>query len=79
MTITTVTRQQFITALADINAVGDVYFGLSADAEYPDWIEFYSANEVKVGDPLYVATQMALNYTSDQMAALFAVAVQVPA
>ena len=76
--ITTVTRQQFFTALAAVNGMNDAYQGVLAGANYPDWIEFWSAKRVQIGDPLYVATQMALGYTSDQMLALFAVAVQVP-
>lgn len=75
--ITTVTRDQFIAAvdqLADMNAV---YQGISADANYPDWVEFYSAKYVEQGDPLYVQTQMALGYTSAQMQALFDLAAQV--
>ena len=76
--ITTVTREQFFTALAANSEMNTVYQGISADANYPDWIEFWSAKRVQVGDPLYVATQMALGYTSDQMLTLFAAAVQVP-
>jgi hypothetical protein len=76
--ITTVTRQQFFTALADVSEMNAVYQGVSADANYPDWIEFNSAKLVKVGDPLYVQTQLALGYTSAQMLTLFDAAVQVP-
>ncbi len=77
--ITAVTRQQFFAALAAANKMNDVYMGISADANYPDWIEFWSAKWVVVGDPLYVAVQTTLNYTSDQMLALFESAAQVPA
>jgi hypothetical protein len=76
--ITTVTRQQFVTALADVSEMNTAYQGISADANYPDWIEFYSAELVQVGDPLYVQTQLALGYTSAQMLTLFEAAVQVP-
>jgi hypothetical protein len=76
--ITTVTRQQFFTALADVSEMNTVYQGVSADANYPDWIEFNAAKLVQVGDPLYVQTQLALGYTSAQMLSLFAAAVQVP-
>jgi len=76
--ITTVTRQQFFTALADVSEMNAVYQGVSADANYPDWIEFNSAKLVQVGDPLYVQTQLTLGYTSAQMLTLFDAAVQVP-
>jgi len=76
--ITTVTRQQFFTALADVSEMNTTYKGVSADANYPDWIEFNSAKLVQVGDPLYVQTQLALGYTSAQMLTLFDAAVQVP-
>ncbi len=75
--ITTVTRQQFFTALADASEMNTVYQGVSADANYPDWIEFNAAKLVQVGDPLYVQTQLALGYTSAQMLTLFEAAVQV--
>jgi hypothetical protein len=76
--ITTVTRQQFVTALADVSEMNTAYQGVSADANYPDWIEFNAAKLVQVGDPLYVQTQLALGYTSAQMLTLFEAAVQVP-
>jgi hypothetical protein len=76
--IVTVTRQQFFTALADVSEMNTVYQGVSADANYPDWIEFNAAKLVQVGDPLYVQTQLALGYTSAQMLTLFEAAVQVP-
>lgn len=76
--ITTVTRYQFFTALADVSEMNTTYQGVSADANYPDWIEFNSAKLVQVGDPLYVQTQLALGYTSAQMLTLFDAAVQVP-
>ena len=76
--ITTVTRHQFFTALADVSEMNTVYQGVSADADYPDWIEFNAAKLVQVGDPLYVQTQLALGYTSAQMLTLFEAAVQVP-
>lgn len=76
--ITTVTREQFFTAIAAVNEMNAAYQGTSADANYSDWVEFNSANLVEVGDPLYVAVQMALGYTSAQMLTLFEAAVQVP-
>jgi hypothetical protein len=76
--ITTVTRQQFFTALADVSEMNTAYQGISADTNYPDWVEFNSAKLVQVGDPLYVQTQLALGYTSAQMLNLFEAAVQVP-
>lgn len=77
--ITTVTREQFFTALAAVNEMNAAYQGVSADANYPDWIEFWSAKRVKVGDPLYVAVQLGLGYTSSQMLTVFEAATQVPA
>lgn len=76
--ITTVTRQQFFTALAGASEMNTIYQDVSADANYPDWIEFNAAKLVQVGDPLYVQTQLALGYTSAQMLTLFEAAVQVP-
>jgi len=76
--ITTVTRQQFFTALAAASEMNAAYQGVPADANYPDWIELWSAKRVKVGDPLYVAVQITLNYSSSQMRTLFEAAVQVP-
>lgn len=78
MAVTTVTREQFFTALADITKMNETYQGVSADANYPDWIEFNAAKLVQVGDPLYVQTQLALGYTSAQMQTLFDLAVLVP-
>jgi hypothetical protein len=78
MAVTTVTREQFFTALADITKMNEAYQGVSADANYPDWVEFNAAKLVQVGDPLYVQTQLALGYTSAQMLTLFEAAVQVP-
>lgn len=75
----TVTRQQFIAAVDQLADMNVWYQGISADAEYPDWIEFYSAKYVEQGDALYMQTQMALGYTSAQMQTLFDLAVQVPA
>jgi hypothetical protein len=75
----TVTRQQFIVAVDQLADMNIWYQGISADAEYPDWIEFYSAKYVEQGDALYMQTQMALGYTSAQMQTLFDLAVQVPA
>lgn len=77
--IATVTREQFFTAVAQQTGMNTLYQGVPADANYPDWIEFNAAKLVQIGDPLYVQTQLALNYTSAQMQTLFDLAVQVPA
>jgi hypothetical protein len=76
--ITTVTREQLFIAISVVNEMDAAYSGVSADANYPDWIEFNAAKRVKVGDPLYVQIQLALGYTSAQMLNLFNAAVQVP-
>lgn len=76
--ITTVTREQFFTAVAQQSGMNSLYQDVHADANYPDWVEFNSAKLVQVGDPLYVQTQLALGYTSAQMLTLFEAAVQVP-
>lgn len=70
----TVTRQQFIAAVAKLDGMVALYQGVSADSNYPDWIEFYSAEYVAQGDPLYVQTQLALGYTSAEMQFLFDIA-----
>lgn len=76
--ITTVTRNQFFTALAANSEMNAAYQGVSADANYSDWIEFNSAKRIEVGDALYNQVQMALGYTTSQMLTLFEEAVQVP-
>jgi hypothetical protein len=76
--ITTVTRNQFFTALAANSEMNAAYQGVSADANYNDWIEFNSAKRIEVGDALYNQVQMALGYTTNQMLTLFEEAVQVP-
>lgn len=74
--ITTVTREQFFTAAAQLSGMDLVYQNVSADTNYPDRIEFMSAKYVKLGDPLYVQAQLALNYTSQEMLFLFDLAVR---
>ena len=76
--IATVSREQFFTALAAVNEMNLVDQGVSANANASDWIEFWAAKRVKIGDPLYVAVQLSLGYTSSQMLTLFQAAVQVP-
>lgn len=76
--ITTVTRNQFFTALAAASEMNTLYQAIPADTNEPEWVEFNSAQRVEVGDPLYVAVQLGLGYTSDQMLTLFEAAVQVP-
>lgn len=71
----TVTRQQFIAAVAELDGMAALYQNLSADSGYPDWVEFYSAKYVSQGDPLYVQTQLALGYTSAEMQFLFDIAI----
>jgi len=78
MSVATVTRQQFFTAVSQQTAMNNLYQGINADANYPDWIEFNAAKYVSRGDALYNQTQMALGYTSAQMQTLFDLAVQVP-
>lgn len=73
--ITTVPREQFFDAVAHVSGMNALYTGVSADANYPDWIEFNSAKYVKQGDALYTQTQMALGYTSAEMQFLFDLAV----
>ena len=76
--ITTVTRDQFFKAVQAVSGMNLLYQNINADANTSVWSEFNSAKIVKMGDPLYIATQMALNYNSTQMQTLFAAAVQVP-
>ena len=73
--LTTVTREQYFNAVAQLGGMDALYQSASADANSPVWIEFYSAKYVKKGDPLYVQTQLALGYTSAQMQILFDMAV----
>ena len=76
--ITTVSRQKFLAAIADNNAMSATFDGLSADPNNPAWIEFYSAEYIVYEDPLYYSTQIALSLTSAQMLALFQEAVDLP-
>ena len=76
--ITTVTRDQFFKAVQAVSGMNMLYQNVSAETNSPNWVEFWSAKRVQIGVHLYVATQMALGYTSDQMLTLFAAAVQVP-
>lgn len=75
----TVTRQQFMTAVSELSDMNILYQSISGDANYPNWIDFWSAEYVAQGDALYVQTQLALGYTSAQMQALFDLALQEPA
>lgn len=76
--ITTVSKIQFFTAIQAVGGMDVVNQGINADANTAVWNEFNAATTVQMGDPLYVATQLALGYTSGQMETLFAAAVQVP-
>lgn len=75
----TVSRHQFLAAVAQLTGMTALYQDINADVNYPDWVEFYSARYVAQGDPLYVQTQLALGYTSAQMQTLFDLALQEPA
>lgn len=76
---TTVTRQQYFTAVTQLADMNTLYQNMTANTNDLTWIEFWAAPYVEQGDPLYVQTQMALGYTSAQMQALFNLAAQVPA
>lgn len=73
--ITTVPREHFLYAVAQVGGMNALYQEVSADANYPDWIAFNAAKYVKQGDALYTQTQMALGYTSAEMQFLFDLAV----
>ncbi len=76
--ITTVTRQQYFTAVSQIVGMNTLYQGLTITTDDPAWVEFWSAKYIQQDDPVYVQTQLALGFTSAQMLALFDAAVQVP-
>lgn len=77
--VTTVLRRQFFTALADATEMNNIYQSIVVNSDDPVWIEFWAAKYIRVGDPLYIHTQLVLGYTSAQMQTLFDLAVQVPA
>ena len=70
----TVTRQQFIAAVAKLGGMDALNQDISAGSNYLNWIEFYSAEYVSQGDPLYVKTQLTLGFTPDEMQLLFDIA-----
>ena len=69
-----VTRQQFFTAVAVMGDMDTLYQAISASAESPVWIEFYSSEYVELGDALSNTTQAAFGWTDEQMETLFAIA-----
>ena len=69
--ITTVPREQYFNAVAQLGQMTALYQGVVMNANNAVWIEFNAAKYVTVGDPLYVQTQLALGYTSAQMQVLF--------
>lgn len=75
--ITTATRQQYFTAVAQLGNLDLVYQAISADTESAAWIEFNSAALIQLDDAVSQATQLALGWTSDQMATLFDTAAHI--
>lgn len=76
--MTTVTRQQYFTALAQLGDMDLLYQAVPASADSPDWIEFWSAEYITSGDDIATLTQSALGWTDGQMIALFSAAANVP-
>jgi hypothetical protein len=75
--ITTATRQQYFTAVAQLGDLDLVYQAISADTESAAWIQFNSAELLQLGDAVAQATQLALGFTEDQMATLFDTAAKI--
>lgn len=76
--MTTVTRQQYFTALSQLGDMNLLFQAVPADAETPEWIQFWTAEYVTSGDALAALTQSALGWTDGQMIALFNAAQNVP-
>ena len=68
---TTVTRQQFFTAVAQLANMSTLYAAIDADPGSAVWIEFYSAAYVVRGDPLSNLTQSVFGWSDAQMDTLF--------
>lgn len=69
-----VTRRQWFEAVAQLYNMNTLYTSISANANDPAWIEFYTAYSVVPGDTLALFTQATFALTSVQMNALFALA-----
>ena len=76
--MTTVTRQQYFTALSQLGDMNLLFQAVPADAETDEWIEFWTAEYISSGDPLAVLTQSSQGWTDGQMIALFNAALNVP-
>jgi len=76
--MTTVTRQQYFTALAQLGDMNLLFQAVPADANTDDWIEFWAAEYITSGDPIAVLTQSSQGWTDGQMIALFNAALNVP-
>jgi hypothetical protein len=76
--MTTVTRQQYFTALAQMGDMNTLYQAIPADTNDPEWVEFWSAEYITSGDSVATLTQAALGWTNGQMIALFTAAENVP-
>lgn len=75
---TTVTREQYFTAVAQLGDMDTLYQSITMNTNDPSWIEFWSASYVTLGDALSNATQTAFGWTGAQMVALFNAAGAVP-
>lgn len=71
---TTVTRQQYFTAVASLASMATLYAAVDANPGSAVWIEFYSAANVTRDDVLSVLTQNTFGWNSSQMDTLFATA-----
>ena len=76
--MTTVTRQQYFTALAQLGNMDLLYQAVPADANTDDWIEFWAAEYISTGDALATLTQTSQGWSDGQMIALFNAAQNVP-
>jgi len=76
--MTTVTREQYFTALAQMGGMNTLYQAIPADTNEPEWVEFWSADYITSGDSVATLTQSALGWTDGQMIALFTAAENVP-
>lgn len=77
--MTTVTRQQYFTAVSQLGSMDTLYQNLTINTNDPAWIEFWAASNVTLNDALSQATQTAFGWSSAQMVTLFNTAAGIPA
>ena len=68
---TTVTRQQFFTAVAQLGSMSKLYQAINANPGDASWIEFWAGKNVTLGDALSNTTASVFSWNDTQMRLLF--------